>query len=138
MRSSRWFFLVEFVLCAGFPKVAMADMEGRVPFVHVHYDSLGIENSGPIKVDAFQDEQGVARLEILAFGSTTAIAKPQLGVIDKYKFNSIGVSYSRGYSNVGGRTVYVLLYQAFSSGSQAVAMVVIREHGAPTVTIIKP
>jgi len=109
-----------------------------MPFAHVHYDSLGIENSGPIKVDVFQDEHGVSRLEILAFGSTRVITKPQLGVIDEYKFNSVGVSYSRGYSNVGGRTVYVLLYQVFSSGPQAVSMVVIRERGTSKVTVIKP
>jgi hypothetical protein len=115
----------------------MADMEGRVPFTHAHYESSGIENSGAIKVDAFQDAHGISALEILAFGSMHSITKAQLGAIGGYKFNSVGVSYSKGYPNVGGRrTFYVLLYQVFSSGSQATVMVVIREYEAPKVVVI--
>jgi hypothetical protein len=122
----------------GFPRVVMADMEGRMPFAHVQYNSAGIDNSGPIKVDVYQNKNGISGLKILAFGSPHVVTKSQLGVIDEYQFNSVGVSYSRGYPNVGGRTVYILLYQVFSSGTQAVAMVVIREHGDPKVIVIRP
>lgn len=141
MRSSQWLVLMTTALlglAATLPMSAMADMEGRAPFTHVHYESAGIDNSGPIKVDVTQDTHGVAALEVLAFGSTHPITKDQLGAISGYKFNSVGVSYSKGYSNVGGRTFYVLLCQVFSSESQPVAMIVIREYGPPKVVAIKP
>lgn len=141
MRPSQWTLLIAIVVllsCLALPRSAMADMEGRIPFAHIQYDSLGIDNSGPIKIDVIQDKNGVHELEVLAFGAVHTIAKDQLGVIKGYNSNAVGASYSRGYPNIGGKTVYVLLYQVFSSGTQAVAMVVIREHGSAKVIIVKP
>lgn len=137
---SQWICLITvvvFVLCAGLPSTALADMEVRVPFMHLHYESMGIDNSGPIKADVLQDKNGIFGLKVFAFGSIYAITKSQLETINGYKFNAVGVSYSRGYPNVGGRTIYVLLYQIFSTGSQMAAMVVIRERGAPKIIIVR-
>jgi len=140
MRSSQWIFLIAVIVlvsCMAFPTAAMADMEGRMPFAHIQYDSTGIDNSGPIKIDVFQDKDGVHDLKIFSFGALHTMTKDQLRVINGYMFNAVGASYSMGYPNIGGKTVYVLLYQVFSSGAQAVAMVVIRQHADAKVIIVK-
>lgn len=129
---------VALILFMGFPTFAMADMEGRMPFAHIQYDSAGLDNSGPVRVDVFQGKNGISELKIFAFGALHTVAKAQLGAINGHVFNAVGISYSRGYSKVGGRTVYVLLYQVFSSGAKAVAMVVIREHGNAQVVAVRP
>lgn len=128
---------VALILFMGFPNVARADMEGRMPFAHVQYNSAGLDNSGAVRVDVFQDKKGIYELKVFAFGTLHTVTKAQLGVINGNVFNAVGVSYSRGYPNVGGRTVYVLLYQVFSSGAEAVAMVVIREHGNAQIVAVK-
>lgn len=122
----------------GFPGVAKADMEGRMPFTNVQYSSAGIDNSGRIRIDAFQDKDGLYKLKVFAFGRTRTVTKARLTAINGYVFNAIGISYSRGYTNTGGRSVYVLLYQLFASGPTLAAVVTITEHDAVRIDIIKP
>lgn len=141
MHSTKWFSLIAvavLISCVGFPSFAKADVEGRMPFAHVQYDSAGLDNSGPVSVEVFQDKKGIYELKVSAFGTLHTVTKAKLAAISGYTFNAVGISYSRGYPNTGGRSVYVLLYQVFSSGAEAVALVTITEHGGVRVKVKHP
>jgi hypothetical protein len=132
------FMVATFVACLVPFSYANADEEGRVPLAHVQFNSAGLDNSGPIQVEAVQNEQGLSQLNVSAFGSLRSLTQSQLAPMQGYVVNAIGVSYSRGYSNTGGRSLYVLLLQGFSSGAEVVAVVTVTEHGKIRVKVIKP
>jgi hypothetical protein len=136
----RWFLILIAALasCWALPNLANADEEGRLPLAHMQFDSLGLDNSGPINVQAAQDSTGITELKVSAFGKLHTVTKAQLAPISGYVFNAIGVSYSRGYPNTGGRSVYVLLCQGFSSGAEVVAVVTIAKRGDVRVRAVKP
>ena len=127
----RFFLIIVAVLtsCVGFPSSAKADEEGRMPLTHIQFDSAGLDNSGPVHIDVSQDQDGISELKVSAFGKLQTVTKPQLAAISGSVFNVVGVSYSRGYTNTGGRNVYVLLYQGVSSGAELAAIVTVKEHG---------
>lgn len=109
------------------PSYAVADQEGRMPLSHVQLDSIGLDNSGPVHVEATQSENGLTDLRVTAFGKTQVATPAQLASLGGKIANSIGITYSRGYANVGGRSVYLLLCQGFSSGVRVIAVVTITE-----------
>lgn len=113
----------------GLENAARADVEGRLPLARIQLDSPGLDDSGPVHIGLSQDENGIAELRVTAFGKIRTVTNAQLDTIGNSVFNVIGVSYSRGYTNAGGRNVYVLLYQAFSSGVQVSAVVTVPERG---------
>lgn len=118
-----------------FPHTAKADEEGRLPIAHIQLDSPGLDNSGPIHIDVFQDTTGISKLKVSAFGKLCTATKTQLAAINGDVFNIVGASYSRGYLNTGGRSIYVLLYQGFSSGAQVSAVVTVTERGDVRVKV---
>jgi hypothetical protein len=125
------------VALATFPRYAHADMEGRMPLATLTLDSAGLDTSGPVRVEANQSERGITQLSVSAFGKLQTLGPTQLAALSGRTFNSIGLSYSRGYSNTGGRSVYVLLCQAFSTGVKVVAVVSVTEHGGVRVNDVK-
>jgi len=55
MCSSRRFVLVFaaiIVCCCGYLSSAEADEEGGMPLAHIQFDSAGLDNSGPVHVEA--------------------------------------------------------------------------------------
>jgi hypothetical protein len=110
-----------------FPGDAQADQEGRMPLTHLQLDSTGLDNSGPVHVEATQSEHGISELKVAAFGKTQVATPAQLAALGGQIINSIGLTYSRGYATTGGRTVYLLLCQGFSTGSQIIAVVDVTE-----------
>lgn len=137
MRSSQRLFLIAAAtlgFCGGLANTARADVEGRLPLAHIQLDSPGLDNSGPVHIDLSQDQNGISELRVTAFGKIRTITKAQLATIGGSVFNVVGVSYSKGYTNAGGRNVYVLLYQGFSSGVQVAAIVTVPERGDVRVT----
>jgi hypothetical protein len=106
---------------------ARADEEGRVTLTHVQFDSKGLDNSGPIHVEATQSDQGVTQLSVSAFGKTQVLAPAQIAEMGRNSFNDIGLTYSRGYPESGGRNVVLLFCQGFSSGVKIVAVVTVTE-----------
>lgn len=109
------------------PGYAYADEEGRMPLTHLQFDSRGLDNSGPVRVEATQSDGGLTDLKVSAFGKTQVATHTQLSALDGKIINSIGITYSRGYANGGGRNIYLLLCQGFSSGVQVVAVVTVTE-----------
>jgi hypothetical protein len=97
--------------------------------IHIHFDSAGVDGSGPIQVETRQSQQGVSELKITAFGKQHVLSPSQLTALNGRAFNSIGLSYSRGYANFGGQNVYVLLCHGYSSGVAVVAIVKVNERG---------
>jgi hypothetical protein len=124
--------------CVGFPNSADADEEGRLPIAHMYFDSEGLDNSGPININALQDSTGISELKVSAFGKLNTVTKAQLVALSGRVFNAVGASYSRGYANTGGRSVYVLLCQGFSSGMEVAAVVTITERGDVRIRAIRP
>ena len=110
-----------------FPDDALADMEGQMPLTHLQLDSTGLANSGPVHVEATQSEQGMSELKVSAFGKTQVVTPTQLATLRGQIINSIGLTYSRGYTDTGGRTVYLLLCQGFSTGIHVIAVVNVTE-----------
>jgi hypothetical protein len=129
-------FLVVLTLCVCFTNYAKADEEGRLPLSNIRFDSGGLDNSGPIRVEVIQDSNGIVELKVSAFGRIRRVATTELTAITGRVFNLVGASYSRGYPNTGGRSIYVLLYQGFSSGAEASAVVTILESGDVRVRTI--
>lgn len=124
------------LILAGFVVVSVplsqrvrADVEGRVTLTKIDVSSTGLDNSGPVHVEASQSVHGLTELTVSAFGKIQSLRPAQLSSLTGRTFNSIGLSYSRGYPETGGRSVYLLLCQGFSSGVRVVAVVTVTESG---------
>jgi len=120
-----------------FPCDARADEEGQMPLTRMQFDSAGLDNSGPVHVEATQSEHGMTQLSVSAFGKVYTLLPAQLAAFGDHTFNSIGLTYSRGYPNTGGRNVFLLLCQGFSSGIKVFSVVTIAEKGGIRVDIEK-
>jgi hypothetical protein len=133
MLKMSFLMLSALIALATVPRYAQADVEGRMPLATLSLDSAGLDNSGPVRVEANQSDRGITQLRVSAFGQLQTLGPTQLSTLSGRTFNSIGLSYSRGYSNTGGRSVYVLLCQGFSTGVKVVAFVTVTEHGGVRV-----
>ena len=131
-------FAAAVVSCGGYPCPANADVEGRMPPSHIQFDSEGLDNSGPVHVEVNQTAAGISEIRVTAFGSLHTLPVAQLAGLQGRHFNALGVTYSRGYSSTGGRSVYILLCQAFSSGANVAAVVTLTEKGGVRVRAIEP
>jgi hypothetical protein len=132
MKSTwRWgleaFLVIVIVALVLLPGLACADEEGRMPLAHLRLDSKGLDNSGPVHIEATQSKSGLTDLRVSAFGKIQIATPAELAALDGRIINSIGITYSRGYTAGGGRNIYVLLCQGFSSGIRVVAVVTITE-----------
>ena len=121
------------ISCVAFSMPAVADEEGRMPLSRIQFDSAGLDNSGPVHVEVTQSAQGVTEMNVSAFGSLHKLPSDQLSTVKGLIFNTVGVTYSRGYAIVGGRSVYILLCQGFSSGASVLAIVTVKEKGASRI-----
>ena len=75
-------------------------------------------------------------MRVTAFGRVQALGKSTLAALSARKFNSIALTYSIGYKDTGGRSVYVLLCQGFSSNVRVIAIVTVPENGEPRVRTV--
>ncbi len=107
----------------------LASKEGIVTLDNLHIESSGIGESGPIRVSGRQTPDGMTSLEIEAFGKTLRVPPAQLKQLDGGQFNLIQLSYERGYEELGGRTIYIKLGKAFTSGVVRSVLVVVKEDG---------
>ena len=117
---------------------ARADVEMRLPLSRIELDSLGLDTTGPVHVEGSQSDKGVLEIKILAFGKVQSLAPAQLASLDGLTFNSIGLSYSRGYKNMGGSSIYLLLCQGFSGGNRVVAVITVNEQRGVSIDKVKP
>jgi hypothetical protein len=141
MNFIRHVFLLVLASClltaALVPASALADVEGALTLSNIRLDSQGIDKSGPIHIDGTQSERGISTLTVSAFGKRLTLSASQLATLGSRTFNSIGLSYSQGYPNTGGRTVYLLLCHGFSSGMKVIAVIAVNEQGGVRVEAAK-
>ncbi len=110
---------------------ASASQEGILTLDKLLVESAGIGESGAVKVIGSQTPSGVTALSIE--GRSMRLT-PQLMALDGGQYNSIQLSYEGGYKELGGRTIYIKLSKAFTSGQVASAFVVVTEDGKVSVT----
>ena len=126
------------VLTVPISREVRADEEGMVMLTKIEAASTGLDNSGPVHVEASQSAHGLTQLTVSAFGKLQSLSLAQLSSLAGQTFNSIGLSYSRGYPETGGRSVYVLLCQGFSSGIRVFEVVTVTESGCVRVNEARP
>lgn len=96
--------------------------------------SRGIGDSGPVTMSGKQDESGLSKLTITAFGKRFDLDAGQLSRIHGFHANGLQLSYEAGYEELGGRTIYIVVSKGFTSGVIDKRYVVITEHGAVRVS----
>ena len=111
-----------------------ASKEGILTLDKLQIESNGIGESGPVKVSGTQTPGGVTALRVEAFGKTIQLSPSQLMELDGGQYNLIQLSYERGYKELGGRTIYIKLSKAFTSGEVRAVVVVVTEDGKVKVT----
>ena len=112
---------------------AFASKEGALAFGHLHVDSKGIGESGPVVVDVIQGDRGIQRFSVHAFDRSYELTESQLRELGPGMYNSIQVSYERGYKELGGRTIYIKISMAFTSAVERGKFIVITEAGSVTL-----
>lgn len=113
--------------------LAFASQEGGLPLGGFRFESPGIGDSGVVIVAGRQGAKGVESLSIEAFGTRIDLSPSQLEVLRGGMLNGLQLSYEAGYKETGGRTVYLLLSQGFTSGVIARRVVTVTESGAVSV-----
>jgi hypothetical protein len=117
-----------------FSMTAFASQEGVLAFDNLHVDSKGIGESGPVVVDVIQRDRGIQRFSVHAFDRSYELTESQLRELGPGMYNSIQVSYERGYKELGGRTIYIKVSMAFTSAVERSKFIVITEAGSITLT----
>jgi len=96
--------------------------------------SRGIGDSGPVTMSGKQDESGLSKLTITAFGKRFDLDTGHLARIHGFHANGLQLSYEAGYDELGGRTIYIVVSKGFTSGVIDKRYVVVTEHGAVRVS----
>ncbi len=124
-----------FIALTGF---AHASQEGILAFSSFRLESAGIGSSGKVVVEGNQDEsRRIVALKVEAFGKIFDVPKEKLAGLSELPSNGVRISYEHGYTQLGGRTIYVELQMGFTSGVRKQARVTIPESGAIEVTAIE-
>ena len=126
------------LLLLAFASVAQASQEGILPFSSFRLESVGIGSSGKVVVEGRQDEGShLVSLKVEAFGKTFEVPKEKLAGLAELLSNGVRITYEAGYTELGGRTVYIELQMGFTSGTGKRAIVSITESGAIEVSAIE-
>jgi hypothetical protein len=124
---------IAFILLA-LSSTSFASQEGILALDKLLLESAGIGESGPVKVSGSQTPTGITSLQVQAFGKSVQLSPAQLKALEGGHYNSIQLSYEGGYKELGGRTIYIKLSTAFTSGLVASIFVVVTEDGKVRVT----
>jgi hypothetical protein len=108
-----------------------ASQEGLLVLKAFALDSPGIGDSGPVKVSGAQSDRGITLLRIEAFGKTFNVGHDQLRQLRGFNANGVQITYLGGYVELGGRTIYVIFHQGFTS--RTVAQRYVQENGSVAV-----
>ena len=123
------------ILCALLSAAPLsASQEGVLVLGSFKVESPGIGESGPVVVSGRQNASGFERLEVSAFGKVFTLTKTQLKELRGGLTNGLQFSYEGGYSDLGGRTIYLRFSKGFTSGVAEAKLVTITESGSITVT----
>jgi hypothetical protein len=96
-------------------------------------ESPGIGESGPVTMSGRQGPDGFESLTVNAFGKNFILTKPQLDEMKGGYVNGLQFTYERGYTRLGGRTLYLQFFQGFSSGVVESKSVTLKESGGITI-----
>ena len=110
-----------------------ASKEGMLVLNAFALESLGIGESGPVKISGAQSDGGIAVLRIEAFGKAFNLRPDQLRKLRGFNANGVQITYEGGYVDLGGRTIYIVFSRGFTSGHTDQRYVAVTESGSVTV-----
>jgi hypothetical protein len=119
------------------PLSADASVEGVLPVGELRVTSPGIDKSGPVVVTARQSAKRFESFQVAAFGRAFELSRAELSQLQAGFVNGVQISYEQGYEQTGGRTVYVVISEGFTSGIERRQVVSINERGEIRVTNAK-
>jgi hypothetical protein len=126
-------YLIATVLLAA-SAVLHASQEGIFPIGSMRIESASVGDWGAVAIDIKQDDKGMQRFGVQAFGRSYLLSAAQLRELEGVMYNAIQISREAGYAEREGRTIYVKLGVGFTSGQVSrVKYVVVTEAGAITV-----
>ena len=127
MRHPLTFLAVLFFALAA-PCVS-ASREGILPLSEFSISSQGIGSSGPVKVSGTQTSSGISQLKVEAFGRAFVAPADTVKGLQGFFVNGMLLSYVHGYTETGGRTVYLSFFKGFTSGLTETKRVYLSESG---------
>jgi hypothetical protein len=116
--------------------LALASREGMLALGSFRVESPGIGNSGVVLVAGRQGAKGVESLRIEAFGKRFDLSPGQLQALRGGLLNGLQLSYEGGYKEIGGRTLYLVFSQGFTSGVVLKRLVTVTESGEVKVGVV--
>lgn len=121
--------ILAFVGVIGLAATVQASKEGILALSSFSLESTGIGASGPVEVSGKQDTKGIVTIRVKAFGKEYAPSEKQLAALRNLPANGIQLSYEAGYRELGGRTIYLLFTNGFTSGVVQSQLLAINETG---------
>ena len=120
------------VLCAALfgASLVLASQEGLLTLGSFRVESPGIADSGAVIIEGRQSDKGVESLTITAFGKRLDLSSSQLQALRGGMLNGIQLTYAAGYKELGGRTLYLVFSQGFTSGVVMKRFVTVTESGS--------
>jgi hypothetical protein len=115
--------LAPFLLASG----AAASEEHVFEFRTFRFES--VDESGPVIVSGTQGEHGITALHITAFRKSFTLTPGQLKQLRGLIVNGVQLSGEGGYTELGGRTLYLILSTSFTSGATNAKLVTVNERG---------
>ena len=115
-------------------KPVQASQEQVVPFDSVSFESAGAGRSGSVSVTGTQNASGIQSLSVKAFGREFKATKAEIAALKAVShFNGIQVSYEPGYSYLGGRTLYLVMWSGSLRRSWNAKLLIVQESGGVSV-----
>jgi hypothetical protein len=115
-----------------------ASQEGIIQANEISFHSNGIQNSGPIHVQMNSGKSGaITSFSIFAFGKPYSLTNAELSKIPKNLYNGLNVTYERGYLDLGGQTLYIVLSSRFSGATRFETIITFTET-LPVQIVPKP
>ena len=115
------------------PFVAVASEEGVLRLGTFQIASPDEGQFGPVVVSGELDTKQFVSLKVQAFGRTVSLSEDQLAKLRGRSINGVQVSAEVGYSQIGGRTIYVVLSTGFTTGRHETQLLSVNERGTVKV-----
>jgi hypothetical protein len=93
----------------------------------------GLDDSGPVEVIGAYGGGSLTSLVVKAFGRDVALSKTQREEFRDFYVNSLQLSYTGG-TDLGERTIYILLQRSFLSGTEAAKIIKVTGRGTVSVS----
>jgi len=124
---------IAFAIALSSSLAAVASKEGVLRLSEFRLTSPGIGQSGAVVVSGEQNANQFVSLTVQALGRTASLSKDQLTKLRGGFVNGLQISYEGGHRELGGRTVYIVLFKGFTSGPQETQLISINEQGTVEV-----